>query len=215
MAEPDEDVLFVPPVPLATGQLLEPEDDGPPLRITKLEFVVYTEDGETAARLPGRMRNEDGDLPAVGDWLALRPLPNEPAAIVEAVLPRASKFSRHEAGKVTREQVVAANVDVAFLVGALNQDLSHRRLERYITPAWSGGATPVIVLTKPDLCDDLDGALAEVGSVALGIPVHVANGLTGEGVEELMPYLAGHKTIALLGSSGAGKSTLLNRIAGA
>ena len=80
------------------------------------------------------MRSEGTNLPAVGDWLALRPLPNEPETIVEAILPRTSKFSRHEAGKVTREQVVAANVDVAFLVAALNQDLNPRRLERYVRP---------------------------------------------------------------------------------
>lgn len=177
-------------------------------------YVVYTAAGETTARLPGRMRNEDSDLPAVGDWLALRMLPNEPAAIVEAVLPRTSKFSRHEAGKVTREQVVAANVDVAFLVAALNQDLNPRRLERYITTAWSGGASPVIVLTKPDLATDVAGALAEAEAVALGIPVHVVNGLTGEGVPAVSAYLDGNKTAALLGSSGAGKSTLLNHLAG-
>ncbi len=176
-------------------------------------YVVYTEAGETPARLPGRMRNAE-IIPAVGDWVALRPLPGEPGALVEAVLPRTSKFSRHEAGKVTREQVVAANVDVAFLVAALNQDLNPRRLERYVTTAWSGGASPVIVLTKPDLCADVGGALAEVEVVALGIPIHVVNGLTGEGADALGPYLEGHKTIALLGSSGAGKSTLLNHLAG-
>ena len=177
-------------------------------------YVVYTEAGETTARLPGRMRTDGSDLPAVGDWVALRPLPNEPETMLEAVLPRLSKFSRHEAGKVTREQVVAANVDVAFLVAALNQDLNPRRLERYITTAWSGGSTPVVVLTKPDLCDDVAGALAAAETVALGISVHVVNGLTGEGVEGLTGYLTDHRTIALLGSSGAGKSTLLNRIAG-
>lgn len=179
-------------------------------------YVVYAEPGEVDARLPGRMRNEATDLPAVGDWVALRALPNEPgAAVVEAVLPRVSKFSRHEAGKVTREQVVAANVDVALLVAALNQDLNPRRLERYITTAWSGGASPVIVLTKPDLTGDLHAALAAVDAVALGIPVHVVNGLTGEGVDDVAGYLAGNKTLALLGSSGAGKSTLLNHLAGA
>ncbi|MDQ3916674.1 MAG: ribosome small subunit-dependent GTPase A [Actinomycetota bacterium] len=180
----------------------------------RIGYVVYTEAGETDARLPGRLRRDGNDLPAVGDWVVLRPLPNEPETIVEAILPRTSKFSRHEAGKVTREQVVAANVDVALLVASLNHDLNPRRLERYITTAWSGGATPVVVLTKPDLCEDLDAALAEVEPVALGIPIHVVNGLTGDGVEELKGYLAGGRTVALLGSSGAGKSTLLNRIAG-
>ncbi len=180
----------------------------------RIGYVVYTEAGETDARLPGRLRSDGNDLPAVGDWVVLRPLPNEPETIVEAILPRTSKFSRHEAGKVTREQVVAANVDVALLVASLNHDLNPRRLERYITTAWSGGATPVVVLTKPDLCEDLDAALAEVEPVALGIPIHVVNGLTGDGVEELKGYLAGGRTVALLGSSGAGKSTLLNRIAG-
>lgn len=178
-------------------------------------YVVYAESGEVQAILPGRMRHEDADVPAVGDWVALRELPNEPGSgVVEAVLERTSKFSRHEAGRVTREQVVAANVDVALLVAALNQDLNPRRLERYITTAWSGGASPVIVLTKPDLAEDLGAALAAAESVALGIPVHVVNGLTGEGVDEIAPYLAGNKTVVLLGSSGAGKSTLLNQLAG-
>ena len=176
-------------------------------------YVVYAETGETTARLPGRMRTDGTDLPAVGDWVALRLLPGEPDTIVEEVLPRTSKFSRNEAGNVTREQVVAANVDYAFLVAALNHDLNPRRLERYITTAWSGGATPIIVLTKPDLCEDLDAALESVAAVALGIPMHVVNGLSGEGVAELDGYLAGHRTIALLGSSGAGKSTLLNHLA--
>ena len=177
-------------------------------------YVAYTESGETEARLPGRMRNPDADLPAVGDWLVLRELPNEPAAMVAAILPRTAKFSRHEAGKVTREQVVAANVDVALLVAALNQDLNPRRLERYITTAWSGGASPVIVLTKPDLAEDVGAAVAAAETVALGIPIHVVNGLTGDGVAEVAGYLDGNKTIALLGSSGAGKSTLLNHLAG-
>ncbi|HEX2295242.1 MAG TPA: ribosome small subunit-dependent GTPase A, partial [Actinomycetota bacterium] len=179
-------------------------------------YVAYTESGETNARLRGRMRNEHAGVPAAGDWIALRELPNEPGtAVVEAVLERTSKFSRHEAGKVTREQVVAANVDVALLVTALNQDLSPRRLERYLTTAWSGGASPAIVLTKPDLSDDVGAALAEVETVALGVPVHVVNGLTGEGVRDVAAYLSGNKTVALLGSSGAGKSTLLNHLAGA
>lgn len=178
-------------------------------------YVVYAQSGETTARLPGRMRHESTDLPAVGDWVALRELPDEPgAAVVEAVLPRTSKFSRHVAGRVTREQVVAANVDVALLVAALDYDVSPRRLERYITTAWAGGTSPVIVLTKPDLVEDVDVVVAQIEPVAAGIPVHVVNGVTGEGVDALTTYLADNKTVVLLGSSGAGKSTLLNRIAG-
>ena len=156
----------------------------------------------------------DGVAPAVGDWVAARPLPGERKAVIEVVLPRRSVFSRKEAWLRTEEQVVAANVDTVFLVQALGHDFNVRRLERYLVAAWESGAEPVIVLTKVDLAEDVDDAMAEAETVAFGVTVLAISAVTGEGLEQLEPYLVPGRTIALLGSSGVGKSTLVNRLAG-
>jgi len=179
-------------------------------------YVVYTARGERQAELSGRLRHaaaERGELPAVGDWTAVTP--TEPA-LVQAVLQRRTAFSRLAATDhgQTVEQVVAANVDVVFLTAGLDGDFNVRRLERYLTLGWESGASPVVVLTKLDLCDDVDAALLEVGSIAIGVPVHAVSNVTGEGVEELARYLSAGQTVAALGSSGVGKSSLVNRLAG-
>jgi ribosome biogenesis GTPase / thiamine phosphate phosphatase len=178
-------------------------------------YVLYTARGERQAELSGRLRHaagQRGDLPAVGDWVAVTP--TDPA-LVQAVLPRRTKFSRMAANDhgQTVEQVVAANVDVVFLTAGLDGDLNLRRLERYLTLGWESGAEPVVVLTKADLCDDLDTTLYEVEAVAVGVPVHAVSSVTGEGLDALRPYLAEGRTVAALGSSGVGKSSLVNAVA--
>ena len=175
-------------------------------------YDVLAEAGERRARVAGRLRHEatsSAALPAVGDWVALR------EETIQAVLPRHSVFSRKAAWAPTEEQVLAANLDGVFVVSALDGDLNLRRLERYLTLAWESGASPVLVLTKSDLCDEVVGALLEVEQVALGVPVHAISNLTGTGLEELAPHLAPGRTVALLGSSGVGKSSLVNRLLGA
>jgi ribosome biogenesis GTPase len=175
--------------------------------------VLLTEHGELGGIPAGRLREEE--LPAVGDWVAARPLPGERKALVEAVLPRRSAFVRKEAWRRTAAQVVAANVDVVFLVSSFGHDLNPRRLERYLTAAWESGSRPVIVLTKTDLYPgEVAAGLAEIEAIAFGVSVHPLSGITGEGLEALDPYLEPGRTIALLGSSGVGKSTLVNRLAG-
>jgi ribosome biogenesis GTPase len=156
----------------------------------------------------------DDELPAVGDWVAVRPLEGERKAVIEAVLPRRSAFTRKEAWRRTVAQVVAANVDTVFLMTAFGGDLNPRRLERYLTAAWDSGSTPVVIANKVDLADDAVLELAEVEAVALGVPVISVSAETGAGVDGLEPHLAPGSTIALLGSSGVGKSTLVNRLAG-
>lgn len=182
---------------------------------------VETELGELRCELPGRAFHEaagGADLPAVGDWVAVEPRPAERAGTIRAVLPRRTKISRlaahDEASEVTREQVLATNVDVVFIVTSLNEDLNLRRLERYTTLAWESGAAPVILLTKADLHPDPAAAIAEVETVALGVPVVALSSLTGAGLDAVRAHLRPGTTAVLLGSSGVGKSTLINTLLG-
>jgi ribosome biogenesis GTPase len=191
---------------------LEPHDNCIPARVSaqhRGEYDLLTEHGEQRGRVAGRLRHEAGsgeDLPAVGDWVALR------EETIHAVLPRRSAFLRKVAWSQTEAQVLAANVDTVFVITGLDEDFSPRRIERYLTLAWESGATPALVLTKADLCDDPRGLLLEAERVAMGVPAHVISNVTGEGLDELTPYLAPARTVALLGSSGVGKSSLANRL---
>jgi len=176
------------------------------------EFVLLSEEGELRARAAGRLfynHEVGGQLPAVGDWVAVTP-----PTTIASILPRRSAFIRKNAGHDSTEQVLAANVDEAFLLAGLDDDFSLRRLERYITIAWESGAQPIVVLTKADLSLDVADAVLAVESVAIGVPVHPISNVTGDGLVALDPYLQPGRTVVLLGSSGVGKSTLLNRLAG-
>ncbi|HVM17198.1 MAG TPA: ribosome small subunit-dependent GTPase A [Gaiellaceae bacterium] len=173
---------------------------------------LLAEQGPLGGLPVGRLSEEE--LPVAGDWVAARPLPGERKALIEAVLPRRSAFTRKEAWRRTAAQVVAANVDVVFLVSAFGLDLNPRRLERYLTASWESGASPVIVLNKVDTSSDPDTEAAPVEAVAVGVPVHRVSAATGEGLELLEAHLGTGRTAALLGSSGVGKSTLVNRLAG-
>jgi len=173
---------------------------------------LFTELGPMGGLPSGKLSDEE--LPAVGDWVAVRPVEGERKAVIEAVLPRRTAFTRKEAWQRTVAQVVAANVDTVFVVTAFGGDLNPRRLERYLTAAWDSGASPVIVANKSDLASDPAAELLEVEPVTIGVPVHAVSAVTGEGLEALDSYLQHGRTIALLGSSGVGKSTLVNRFAG-
>ncbi|MDQ1367295.1 MAG: ribosome biosis GTPase / thiamine phosphate phosphatase [Acidimicrobiaceae bacterium] len=154
---------------------------------------------------------------AVGDWVALASGSADSAQMVlAAILPRRCAFRRVSDDPAAREQVVAANIDSVLLVDAIDGQLSARHLERYVALAWQSGATPVIVITKSDLASpaEVDQFLAGVTEVASGVAVHIISAATGEGLEQLAPYLAPGLTVALLGLSGAGKSTLVNLLAG-
>jgi len=180
-------------------------------------YRVLTEYGELLGEVSGKMRFnalDRGDYPAVGDWVVISARPEEQKATIHAVLPRKSKFSRKVAGQTTEEQIVASNVDTIFLVNALNADFNVRRIERYILSAWESGANPVIILSKADLCEDIDDKIAEVETVAFGIPILPISAEKNIGIDQLSPYLYEGQTIALLGSSGVGKSTLTNTLIG-
>lgn len=183
-------------------------------------YDVLTADGEIRARVPGRMRRgaaSSAELPVVGDWVALE-RGEQGKATIRAVLPRRTKFSRlaaHDPGSdVTREQVVAANVDVVFITASLADDPNPRVLERYLTLALESGARPVILLTKADRENDPEAVAAEIVDVGGKVPVHAVSSRSGLGLEAVRSYLKPGVTAALLGPSGVGKSTLVNTLAG-
>jgi ribosome biogenesis GTPase len=183
-------------------------------------YDVLGADGERRCEVLPRLVREapsPAELPVVGDWVAIAAT-GATHGTIHAVLERRTKFSRlaaHDpASDVTREQVVAANVDVVFIVTSLNEDLNLRRLERYLTLAWESGARPVILLTKSDLVEDPSSAVADVSAIAPGVPVHPMSTVTGVGVDLVEGELGTGGTGALLGSSGVGKSTLVNALVG-
>lgn len=191
-----------------------------PARVLAASSGIYrlrAHEGEVEASVAGRLKHESAsaaELPAVGDWVAYRASPGGGARI-EHVLPRATRLSRKVPGKRTAEQVVAANVDTVLVVMGLDEDFSLRRAERLLATVREGGAAPVFVLSKADLCDDPVEKKAAVEAVAPGVPVLAANIREGSGIEAIRAHIADGETAALIGSSGAGKSTLINRLLGA
>ncbi len=180
-------------------------------------YRIVSDDGEYLGELAGKFRHEasvKSDYPAVGDWVWITKLPNEQKTVIHGVLTRKSAFSRQAAGEKTEEQIVAANVDYVFLVNALNKDFNLRRIERYLLLAYESGALPVIVLTKQDLCEQVDVLIEETRSIAFGVDVFAVDSVSGTGIQELKSFIKDGKTVALLGSSGVGKSTLLNALIG-
>jgi ribosome biogenesis GTPase / thiamine phosphate phosphatase len=180
-------------------------------------FRVYVAGGELETTLAGRLKHQAAsrsELPAIGDWVAVRKRPDDQRGAIVAVLPRRSRFSRKMAGQVTDEQIVAANVNVVFIVMSLDDDFSVRRVERYLLLAQDSGAAPVVLLTKPDLASALAARVAEVTAVAGAVPVHVLSPKFNEGIDQVAHYLTPGRTGALLGSSGVGKTTIINRLVG-
>ncbi len=180
-------------------------------------YRVLTSRGERMAQAAGRLRHRaagQDDLPAVGDWVAVRVGRHDETATIRAILPRRSSFSRKAAGDPTARQVVAANIDVVLVVAGLDGDFSARRIERYLVAAADSGARPVVVLNKADLEEQLALRVAEIHKAAPDVPIHPTCCKTGSGLEALAQYLEPGRTMALLGSSGVGKSTIINRLLG-
>ena len=180
------------------------------------QYDVVTDMGELVAAISGKLARDavEGGLPVVGDWVAVAVREDERAATIHAVLPRRTGFARKAAGLDQTMQVVAANVDLALLVAALNADFNPRRLERYLAAARQSGATPVVVLTKADLLDGGAEAVEAARAVALEARVLAVSVVTGQGMDDLRVMMAPGVTALLVGSSGAGKSTLVNALAG-
>ena len=179
-------------------------------------YRVLGEYGEQTAVVSGRFQHEVltlSDYPAVGDYV-MAELNGGDTAVIQRLLPRRSLFVRRAAGSAKSEQAVAANVDTVFLCMGLNNDFNLRRLERYLSVAWDSGAVPVVVLTKADLCADLEEKLAEVKNTAIGVDIIVTSSKEDDGYSQITPYITEGKTFAFVGSSGVGKSTMINRLLG-
>src|SRR5271156_3210499 len=173
--------------------------------------------GDCLAEATGKLRlaaEKGADWPAVGDWLAVELQGSSDVAVVRAVLPRQNRFARKAPGKKIEEQVIAANVDIALVVSALDRDFNPRRAERYIAQCWESGIRSILILNKADGCEDANAKAAEMERVALGTAVFVVSARTGEGMVEVERLLKPGQTLVLLGSSGVGKSTLANRLLG-
>lgn len=179
-------------------------------------YRLLTAGAEIAAEVSGALWYQTHDraaMPVTGDWVAAR-IVDASLAIIEAVLPRKTVFSRRAAGRREDQQPVAANIDLAFLVCGLDGDFNLRRLERYLTLAVEAGCEIVVVLNKADLCADVEGRIAETAEVAHGVPIVAASTRTERGLDEVRAFLANGRTIALLGSSGVGKSAIVNALIG-
>ena len=176
-------------------------------------YDVLTREGERRAKITSRLRRESDRtaMPVVGDWVAL-----DAAGSIVDVVPRRTTISRraaHEpASGVSREQVIAANVDVVLVVQALGQELDRRLLERYLALALESGARPAVVLTKADLERDPDAVAAEIAEIDGEIPVYLLSARTGLGLDAIRAAFGPGTTGVLLGPSGVGKSTLVNAL---
>jgi ribosome biogenesis GTPase len=183
------------------------------------QFLVHDGLATYPAAVSGRLRYEsNGDplaYPSVGDWVAATPGDGGDTATIHGLVPRRSALVRRApSDHATSAQVLAANVDVVFIVTSLNAEMSLRRLERYLAVAWESGGLPVVVLSKADLDDDVAGHSVAAEAVAPGVDVIAVSAVTGEGLEAVRAHLAPGRTVVFIGSSGVGKSTLVNALAG-
>ena len=189
---------------------------GTPARVTRSSGELCDVRGETGdwrAHVPRRLRKDPQYSPVVGDWVLVDAEGPEPT--LSHVFARRTRIVRRAAGAHIRIQVIAANVDIVFVVTGLDGDFNPRRLERYLAVVADSGARAVVLLTKAGNCADVEIKLASAESVAPGVPVHAIDVLAGVGSEALSQYVSDGRTVALVGSSGAGKSTLLNYLLGA
>lgn len=184
-------------------------------------YTVMTENGEMQGSVSGKFvyqADNDTTFPAVGDWVMVSQSEDGKdeggRVVIHHVLQRKSVFERKAAGTQHSAQIVASNIDVIFICMSLNNDFNLRRLERYLSIAWESAATPVIVLTKSDLCFDLPDKLAEIETMNMGADVLVTSALDADVRQQFLPYLGQEKTVVFLGSSGVGKSSLINLLLG-
>ena len=180
-------------------------------------YEIWTAEGILTADVSGRFRHQTliaSDYPAVGDWVAIETIAGESRALIQAILPRRTKFSRNAAGDATEEQIVATNIDGVFIIESLPAPPNLRRIERFLTLAWESGTIPTVILNKADLCQDIQAAVTAASAVTKEATVLAISCIDGQGLAAIKKRLRKGRTVALLGPSGVGKSTLINRLAG-
>lgn len=181
-------------------------------------YRVWTVDTELSAQVTGKFihesRRDHSVLPKVGDWVAVKLVPNEEKATIHAILPRRTQITRKTTGRETSAQILATNIETVFLVTAADPSFNAARLERMLVMARDSGARPVVILNKIDLCEDLDAKLAEAERVAGDVLVLAACALTGRGVKKLAGLIKPGDTVVFIGTSGVGKSSLINWLYG-
>jgi ribosome biogenesis GTPase len=198
---------------------LENHGELTPARIVaehRSRYLAHTSNGERAAVLAGRLRHDVKDAemhPAVGDWVAVS-APDDGPVVIQAIFPRRAAVVRRAAGTNKRGQVLAANIDVVAVTVPLSNRPNLRWIERFVAVSWDSGATPLVVLTKLDLCDRPDAAVAAAMGAAPGVDVVAVSAVSGAGLDDLARHLPERRTLVLLGASGAGKSTLVNALLG-
>lgn len=184
----------------------------------KERYIVKTSGGEYEAEITGNMRfsaRSREDFPAVGDWVALSVFDHD-TALIQRIYPRQSVIVRTAVGKTGERQVIAANIDLAFIMQAADRDYNINRLERYLTISYESGVTPVIVLTKTDLTGEGNVAniIEGIKQRISGVQVIPISNISGSGYDEIRELVTKGKTCCMLGSSGVGKSSLMNNLAG-
>lgn len=181
-------------------------------------YRVWTVDAELTAQVTGKFihetRRDHAKLPKVGDWVAIKLLPNEDKAAIQAVLPRTTEITRKTSGRNTSAQILATNIETVFLVTAADPTFNAARLERMLVMGHESGARPVVILNKIDLCADLEAKLAEATAAAGTALVLAVCALTGRGMKKLAALIKPGDTVAFIGTSGVGKSSLINQLYG-
>jgi ribosome biogenesis GTPase len=182
-------------------------------------YLIRNELGEIPAELAGKFYfqvESSVDLPCVGDWVTVQYHNDDAAAIIHGVFPRKTFLRRKSAGEKVDFQMIAANIDSAFIVQSCHFDFNVRRMDRYLVMAADGGVEPIVVLTKTDLIthDELEQKLAAIRSSAVTARVLALSNITGIGFDEFQQALVSGRTYCLIGSSGVGKTTLINRLIG-
>ena len=183
----------------------------------KNNYLVLTENGEVLAEVSGKLMftvESNSELPKTGDWVLLSIFDEDSRGIIHKVLERQTKISRRAAGKTSDEQIIITNVDYIFIVQSLDNNFNINRLERYLVTIFQSGAVPIIILSKADVCEDVDSKLAEINNRFPDIKTIVISSFKDVGISELCEVLEFGKTYAFLGSSGVGKSTIINKLIG-